>query len=135
MNSDNSANDTIVEYSDGGTDTIDCSNLSESIQINLGTPRQEVIPASPAYITLPNAEVENVIGTSHDDTITGNSLNNYLIGGAGNDTLIGGTGDDELQGDAGNDSLTGGTGSDIYVFAGSSLGSDTVTESSSDPGR
>ena len=135
VNSDNSANDTIVEYSGEGTDTIDCSNLTESIQINLGTTSsQEVIPSSPALITLPNSEIENVIGTSHDDTITGNSLNNYLIGGAGNDTLSGGAGDDELQGDAGNDSLTGGTGSDIYVFAGTSLGSDTVTESSSDPG-
>jgi Ca2+-binding RTX toxin-like protein len=51
-----------------------------------------------------------------------------LYGGSGIDTLDGGANNDRLEGGRGNDTLTGGTGNDTYVFAGSSLGIDTVNE-------
>jgi Ca2+-binding RTX toxin-like protein len=56
--------------------------------------------------------IENVIGSSSNDTIIGNKANNTLNGGAGNDSLDGGDGNDTLIGGAGNDSLDGGTGND-----------------------
>ena len=56
--------------------------------------------------------VENVIGTSGDDTITGNSLDNIIKGGAGNDIM---------QGGVGNDTIIGGDGdADMAVFSGNS---------------
>jgi len=41
--------------------------------------------------------IENVIGSSHDETISGNDQNNVLDGGLGNDTLIGGGGNDTVS--------------------------------------
>lgn len=72
------------------------------------------------------SNIEDVVGTEHDDTITGNSENNELSGWGGNDTLIGGDGNDvlnadlhskagdqnHLEGGDGNDYLNGGAGDD-----------------------
>ncbi len=51
-----------------------------------------------------NAEIENAIGGSGDDTITGNNLNNVIKGNDGNDTINGGDGTDsaEFSGDKSN---------------------------------
>jgi len=51
--------------------------------------------------------IENLTGSSYNDTLTGNAAANQLNGGAGNDILIGGMG---------KDILTGGAGNDIFVF-------------------
>jgi len=68
--------------------------------------------------------LENVIGSNHDDIIHGNEFDNvlmglggndWLYGGAGNDTLYGGTGDDWLDGGDGDDWLYGGKGNDTLI--------------------
>ena len=41
--------------------------------------------------------IENVIGTSGNDTITGDAENNTLIGNAGDDTISGDDGDDIIE--------------------------------------
>lgn len=43
--------------------------------------------------------IENLGGTSFDDTLTGNAADNILAGGYGSDTLLGGGGNDTLAGD------------------------------------
>lgn len=48
-------------------------------------------------------DVEQVIGSSFNDTLTGGAGGNSLWGGAGDDILIGGGGADRLKGEAGND--------------------------------
>jgi Ca2+-binding RTX toxin-like protein len=82
--------------------------------------------------------IENLTGSSYDDTLTGNAAANLLSGGAGNDTLAGGAGNDILNGGTGADGMTGGDGSDIFYVdnasdavvetnaTASSGGSDTV---------
>ena len=40
--------------------------------------------------------IENVVGTSFNDTILGNALENALYGAAGSDTLDGRSGNDRL---------------------------------------
>jgi len=72
--------------------------------------------------------VEDVLGSSYDDTIVGNDDPNLLFGSDGNDIisgkggddvgflllgLVGGAGDDTLFGDDGDDSLDGGAGNDL----------------------
>jgi Ca2+-binding RTX toxin-like protein len=71
--------------------------------------------------------IENLLGSSKDDTLTGSDTNNRLNGGGGpdteqgglgNDTFIGGGGNDALDskdGVNGNDSLDGGPGTDTKV--------------------
>ena len=57
--------------------------------------------------------VENLIGSTANDSLTGSSDANTLTGAGGNDTLSGLDGNDTLLGGAGDDSLTGGLGDDI----------------------
>ena len=52
--------------------------------------------------------IENVTGSSANDTLVGNREDNVLAGGSGNDSLAGGAGDDYLYGNGGND---------VFVFS------------------
>ena len=70
------------------------------------------------------ANVNNLIGTSGNDTFAGNSAANRFFGGAGNDSLYGADGDDTLTGGAGTNTLVGGDGNDS--FYGSDGGLDVV---------
>ena len=59
-------------------------------------------------------DVENLIGSDHDDQLSGDSGGNRLEGGAGADRLDGGDGNDYVAGGEGNDVLAGGRGNDIF---------------------
>lgn len=52
-------------------------------------------------------QIENLIGTSHNDYVYGNNGNNIITAGAGNDVI---------KGYGGNDQLIGGAGNDAFVF-------------------
>jgi Ca2+-binding RTX toxin-like protein len=71
-----------------------------------------------------HSDIEEVFGTSFDDTLIGSANNDTffgfggddtLIGAGGNDTLIGSNNMDTLEGDAGNDVLSGGSDADDLV--------------------
>ena len=92
-------------------------------------------------------DVENLIGSGHNDILAGDRRDNDIDGLAGDDTLYGGPGggDDVMNGGSGNDSifggqeddtliggpgddrLAGGPGADVFVF-GPGDGADTVTD-------
>ncbi len=93
----------------GGIDTLDLSNQSTDLQVDLNDGRfssigiketwdskQGVVVSSAAdniaiaYDTF----IENIIGGSGNDRLTGNEFNNQLRGGLGNNILIGGQGTD-----------------------------------------
>ena len=67
-------------------------------------------------------DIENLMGSAHDDILAGDFRDNRIMGGAGDDTLYGGPGggdrsgydsnDDYLDGGPGNDRLFGGAGND-----------------------
>ena len=66
-------------------------------------------------------QVENLVGSRHNDTLNGDDQKNVIKGGKGNDTingggwsdkLIGNEGDDIISGDAGADRLSGSRGND-----------------------
>lgn len=82
-------NDTID--GDGGTDTADFSRSQFAVTVILA---EGVVDGSATGDgTDIIREIENIIGTSVNDTLTGNSDDNVLLGGGGNDTLngLGGT--------------------------------------------
>lgn len=60
--------------------------------------------------------VENLIGSSFNDTLTGNTGANALDGGTGDDVLNGGGGNDVLNGSFGNDTLNGGDQIDAATY-------------------
>ncbi len=72
-------------------------------------------------------DVENLLGSDHDDTLTGSTGDNLIEGGRGSDWLRGASGDDTLEGGDGDDSLLGGPGADVFVFA-DGFGADTVQD-------
>ena len=81
-------------------------------------------------------DIENLVGSMHNDVLAGDRRDNtlygnagddtlyggpgggddWLYGEAGNDKLFGGQGNDQLDGGPGNDRLTGGTGADTFIF-------------------
>jgi len=69
------------------------------------------------------SSIEELHGSSFNDTLIGNAAGNALSGGAGDDLIYGGAGDDTLHGGAGDDTLLGQAGADA-IDGGS--GSDTV---------
>ncbi|MGX2975012.1 Ig-like domain-containing protein [Ursidibacter arcticus] len=60
-------------------------------------------------------QIENLIGSSFDDTLTGNNANNQIFGGKGVDIIKGGLGNDFINGGEGADLMFGEQGDDIYV--------------------
>ena len=92
-----------------GIDTASYSDATSVVRVFLND------PSSNAGIALGDtfSSIENVIGSSFDDTIGGDGLSNLLSGQAGNDTILGFAGDDTLQGGDGNDDLDGGAGADV----------------------
>ena len=66
--------------------------------------------------------IENLLGSAHNDTLAGDVAANALTGLAGNDLLWGSSGDDVLTGGPGADRLVGGAGNDTASFAGSPEG-------------
>ena len=91
-----------------GTDTADYTGSGAGVRINLATGTGTGGQAQGDRLE----EIENLIGSAHDDNLTGDSINNALMGADGNDTLIGGAGNDTLAGGNGGDVLGGGTGID-----------------------
>ena len=139
----------------GDSDTISYQKSEEAVTVNLGTPGDTTNPlaqVSGTTATQDNPEgsyargdiltsIENVTGSSYNDTLTGSEQVNTLSGGAGNDELTavantdpdaestgdklsGGLGDDELIGADGNDMLMGDEGHDELTGGG---GNDTLT--------
>lgn len=92
--------DTVIEDSDGGTDTIKAS-VNWTLRANVEN------------LILTGTSALDGTGNELSNTITGNAAANTLEGRAGDDTLTGGDGNDVLYGGSGNDRLDGGQGSDI----------------------
>ncbi|MEH2062558.1 MAG: cadherin-like domain-containing protein, partial [Nostoc sp.] len=91
-----SGNDTL----DGGSgnDTADFSFVTSGIKCDLSTGQITFSSSTHKLIS-----IENLIGSSGNDTLLGNSADNVLNGGAGNDLLSGRNGNDTLDGGGGND--------------------------------
>jgi len=123
---------------DGGTsddkgDTVDYSSRNNAIDVALtgSTLATVTIAGDTNYDQIKN--IENVTGSTTDDTITGDNFVNTLLGMAGNDTLDGGGEADYISGGAGNDTIIGGTEADILfgnsgddIFQGVGFTGDTI---------
>ena len=110
-----------------GTDTVFYDDSTVGVVVSLETGRG--LRGSAEGDTL--IDVENLFGSSHDDTLVGNegrnelsglSGNDELRGGGGPDRLNGGDGDDVLKGGGGADALNGGAGFDTADYTNSAAG-------------
>ena len=115
---------------DGGTgnDTYDLSATSAAATVNLVKGSASSTQTGLDRLT----SIENVTGSSGNNTITGSAVANVLSGGGGNDTISAGAGDDVVTGGTGNDTLTGGAGNDRFVYA-AGFGNDRITDFDAGP--
>ena len=124
-----------------GVDTISYSVSPAGVTINLtdGTARGGDADGD-TLVDRGDDQIENVVGSGHDDVLTGNRVANtlqglagadmlngdegddMLSGGPGDDVLDGGDEDDTLEGGPGADTLIGGEGADTASYAGSMMG-------------
>ncbi len=109
----------------GGNDTIDASNQTQGVTLNLNAGSWSSIGNTfhngSTYVRdclgiAYGATIENAKGTALADTIVGNDVANRIVGGGGSDTL------------------TGGNGADQFVFTVAADGGDTITDFSSAAG-
>jgi Ca2+-binding RTX toxin-like protein/subtilisin-like proprotein convertase family protein len=122
--SENVESDTVEEAPAVGRDTVDFSQLSTAVTLNLGLTTPQAVNANRTLTLTSATGLEDATGGSAADTLTGNSLANILTGNSGDDVLSGGHG---------SDTLNGGGGNDRYVFGGATVGgeTDTIVESPS----
>jgi hypothetical protein len=94
-----------------GTDRLDFSQRGDGVSADLSA-----TATAPGVVA---RGVENLTGTSGNDTLIGDANKNSLDGGAGTDTLRGGDGDDTLTAGAAStgDILVGGPGEDTFFGA------------------
>ena len=111
----------IIDGGDG-VDVLSYENMAPGVTVDLAA-------GTSTYDTL--VSIENVIGTSGEDSLSGDDGANLLDGGDGYDWILAGAGDDvvrggnhvdnmwggdgndEMYGDDGDDGLSGGNGADI----------------------
>ncbi|MCF1709395.1 hypothetical protein L0V05_11250 [Tabrizicola sp. J26] len=98
-----------------GVDTVSYSTASGGVAINLALTTAQATGNSGLDRVI---NIENAVGSGHNDALTGSGAANRLTGGAGDDTL---------NGAAGIDTMVGGDGSDLYFVDNVS---DVVVESS-----
>ncbi|MDP1601753.1 MAG: VCBS domain-containing protein [Legionella sp.] len=95
-----------------GSDTVVYTSSTQAVQVNLTT---GVGTGGDAQGDTYNT-IENVVGSSFNDTLTGNTGDNILTGGAGNDTLSGVAGTNTFILGLGSDTVFGGTGLDTVSY-------------------
>jgi Ca2+-binding RTX toxin-like protein len=114
----------------GGNDTLDgasgvdwASYASAKSGVKVSLSLQGVAQNTVGAGTDTLFDLENLLGSAHNDVLTGDADGNALTGGAGADVLKGLISDDYLDGGAGNDKLYGDDGSDwaSYASAGSAV--------------
>ncbi len=119
-------NDTIYHQGDlgtydggAGTDTVNFSRFDKAVWVGLdhrgggAWHKQDHSLYTGTYekaAILTN--IENVVGSQHQDAIYGDANNNSIYGQAGDDFLFGKDGDDHLLGQVGDDYVDGGDGDD-----------------------
>jgi len=123
-----------------GNDTASYTNSNSAVTVWINRGSDKNTDGDAAGDTLTN--IENLTGSSFDDTLVGDGGDNiidgglgddFIDGGAGNDILDGGDGDDDIKGFAGADILMGGAGNDVLTgLAGNDTliggeGNDTLT--------
>ncbi|MFO1040091.1 MAG: calcium-binding protein [Geminicoccaceae bacterium] len=103
----------------GGVDEIVYRKVSNPVVVNLNN--GIALTGGGERDTL--GDIENVRGSSYNDTIIGNRYNNRIDGGLGNDSIYGEDGKNVLIGGEGNDRIFSGANAD-YIDGGP--GTDTV---------
>ena len=111
----------IIYDGGSGNDVLDYSSFTAGVNVNLTEGKARPYNNGTIFETIRN--IEQVIGSSTQDSIIGDDEENTIKGGAGADTLDGGAGADSLYGGQDNDLIRGGDDKD-HIEGGA--GADTL---------
>ena len=116
---------------DGGTgiDTAEYFESSAGVTIDLN---DDTNNAGGDALGDTYTDVENLIGSNHNDMITGDSGDNVLKGLDGDDTIFGNGGNDTITGGNGADTLDGGAGNDVFAYIDPLDGGDIINNFEAD---
>lgn len=120
-------NQPTVYVGGAGSDAISYVTSPTGVELDLGTSSTD-----PEYKGDVLISIEQVLGSSFNDTIVGSGEGNLIDGRVGDDLVFGGDGADSLYGSSGSDTIFGGHGNDIidggadddFLFSGG--GNDSV---------
>jgi Ca2+-binding RTX toxin-like protein len=88
-----------------GNDTASYATSSSGVEVHLAANEQHLNSGGDAQGDVLH-DINNLIGSAHNDHLFGDDKNNVLEGGDGDDILDGGAGADVLNGGAGNDTAS-----------------------------
>jgi Ca2+-binding RTX toxin-like protein len=101
-----------------GVDTASYSEATAGVTVDLGFTGVQLTGVGAESLS----GIENLVGSSFNDTVTGDAGANLIDGGAGDDVIRSGAGADILYGGDGNDRLEGGEDGDtLYGGVGNDL--------------
>lgn len=121
----------IYIWDGAGLDTFDASAERQGVYVDL-TPGSWIYSGQKTETLVTNrngsrtqgqafigygTQIEQLVGSNHNDTLKGNNADNVIMGNRG---------DDQINGGRGNDKLAGGEGNDTYIFDGTDFGHDVV---------
>jgi Ca2+-binding RTX toxin-like protein len=93
-----------------GTDTVSYAESSDAVFVNL--PANLFVGGDAEGDSVPDFDVENIVGSVFADTLTGDDGPNAIAGLSGVDTINGNGGDDEIDAGSGDDVVFAGSGND-----------------------
>lgn len=99
-----------------GSDTVSYSSSTAGVMVNLTQTTAQSGGMAQGDIL---RSIENLVGSTYNDSLMGDGGANQLTGGAGNDSLYGGAGNDLFTGGTGSDYIEGGAGIDTVSYASS----------------
>ncbi len=108
----------------GNNDTASYASATSAVQVRLWNSDGTQGEATGDQLI----DMENLIGSTFNDTLAGDDGVNRVDGGAGNDILQTLGGADNLTGGAGDDTMTGGAGNDTFQFFAAAPGADVITD-------
>ena len=108
-----------LDGGEGNRDVADFGGTADGVSVNLGgsTDAEGFVIATHGSNADRLINIEDLIGSQHDDRLTGNELDQIIAGGDGNDIIDGAAGADTLDGGLGQDQIAGGAGDDTFIHS------------------
>lgn len=107
-----------------GSDTASYAGSALAVTVNLATGAASGGDAAGDTFS----SIENLIGSSNNDTLTGDTSNNVIIGGLGDDRMLGGSGNDIIYANQGKDTAYGEANNDTFYVSSLSANQPTLID-------
>lgn len=115
--------DLTIEATSTESSNADAASTVGTINVMISEELNQITGTSGNDTIKGTGDADEIYGLAGNDRIQGKGGDDTIYGGEGNDNIKGGSGDDTLYGDKGNDTIRGGSGDDV-LYGGE--GSDTL---------